>query len=159
MLDSFKSAGNALIKYTDGRPTDAVLREAVLGGVSKKAKSDWEASLASRPPLQRLPGEVPNYERRPEPVKYPGSSLAEGQHALHAGAGGFRSATLRRGTGHREAHLHGLGRARTRVGRRGARLSARSRERRRAGQGGHQNLRGHRRRRQGRQVHRSSPTN
>ena len=26
--------------------------------------------LASRPPLQRLPGEVPNYERRPEPVKY-----------------------------------------------------------------------------------------
>jgi hypothetical protein len=54
MLDSFKSAGNALIKYTE-RPTDAVLREAVLGGVSKKAKSAWEASLASRPPLQRWP--------------------------------------------------------------------------------------------------------
>src|SRR5207244_711547 len=30
-----------------------VLREAVLGGISKKAKSDWQASLASRPPLQR----------------------------------------------------------------------------------------------------------
>src|SRR5438128_5466416 len=71
MLDSFKSAGNGLIKHTDGNPpTDAVLREAVLGAVSKKAKSAWEASLASRPPLQRLPGEVPNYERRPEPVKY-----------------------------------------------------------------------------------------
>jgi putative membrane-bound dehydrogenase-like protein len=69
MLESFKSAGNALIEYTE-RPADAVLREAVLGGVSKKARSDWEASLASRPPLQRLPGEVPNYERRPEPVKY-----------------------------------------------------------------------------------------
>src|SRR5437762_6828225 len=69
MLDSFKSAGNGLIKYTDGNPpTDAVLREAVLGAVSKKAKSAWEASLASRPPLQRLPGEVPNYERRPEPA-------------------------------------------------------------------------------------------
>jgi putative membrane-bound dehydrogenase-like protein len=71
MLDGFKNAGNGLIKYADGkRPTDAVLREAVLAGVSKKAKSDWEASLASRPPLQRMPGEVPNYERRPEPVKY-----------------------------------------------------------------------------------------
>ena len=69
MLDGFKSAGNALIKYTE-RPTDAVLREAVLGGVNRKAKSDWEASLASRPPLQRLPGEVPNYEHRAEPVKF-----------------------------------------------------------------------------------------
>jgi putative membrane-bound dehydrogenase-like protein len=71
MLDGFKAAGNALIKYTDGkRPADAALREAVLGGISKQARSGWEASLASRPPLQRLPGEVPNYEHRPEPVKY-----------------------------------------------------------------------------------------
>ena len=69
MLESFKGAGHALIKYTE-RPADGALREAVLGGVSKKAKSDWEASLASRPALQRLPGEVPNYERRTEPVKY-----------------------------------------------------------------------------------------
>src|SRR5687768_7141310 len=69
MLDSFKSAGNALLTYTE-RPTDAALREALLGGVSKKARSAWEALLASRPPLQRLPGEVPNYERRPEPIKY-----------------------------------------------------------------------------------------
>ncbi len=68
-LDTFKSAGNGLIKYTE-RPTDAVLREAVLGAITRKAKSAWEASLASRPPLQRLPGEVPNYERRPEPVKF-----------------------------------------------------------------------------------------
>src|SRR4051812_22353447 len=60
MLDGFKSTGNAFIKYTD-RPTDAVLREAVLSRISKKAKSEWETSLASRPPLQRLPGEVPNY--------------------------------------------------------------------------------------------------
>ena len=71
MLDSFKSAGNGLIKYTgEKRPTDAVLREAVLAAVSRKAKSAWEAFLASRPPLQRQPGEVPNYERRPEPIKY-----------------------------------------------------------------------------------------
>ena len=71
MLDGFKSAGNGLINYTDGqRPADGVLREAVLGAISKKAKADWEASLASRPSLQRQPGEVPNYERRPEPVKY-----------------------------------------------------------------------------------------
>src|SRR3954467_5317847 len=69
LLDSFKSAGHAMIKYTE-RPTDAVLREAVLGGVTKKARSDWEASLASRPPLQRQPGEVPNYEHRAEPVKF-----------------------------------------------------------------------------------------
>src|SRR5207247_943833 len=68
-LDTFKSAGNGLIKYTE-RPTDAVLRETVLGAITKEAKSTWEASLASRPPLQRLPGEVPNYERRPEPVKF-----------------------------------------------------------------------------------------
>jgi putative membrane-bound dehydrogenase-like protein len=71
MLESFKNAGHGLIKYTDGqRPADGVLREAVLGAVSKKAKSDWETSLASRPPLQRQPGEVPNYERRTEPVKF-----------------------------------------------------------------------------------------
>lgn len=71
MLDSFKSAGHGLIKFTDGqRPADADQRAAVLGAISKRAKSDWEASLASRPPLQRLPGEVPNYERRPEPVKF-----------------------------------------------------------------------------------------
>jgi putative membrane-bound dehydrogenase-like protein len=71
MLDSFKSSGGGLTKHTDGqRPTDAVLREAVLGAVSKKARADWEASTTSRPQLQRLPGEVPNYERRTEPVKY-----------------------------------------------------------------------------------------
>jgi hypothetical protein len=71
LLDTFKSAGHGLIKYGDGkRPADTVLREDVLGAVSKQAKSAWEASLASRPPLQRLPGDVPNYERRAEPVKY-----------------------------------------------------------------------------------------
>ena len=69
MLDTFKSAGNALIKYS-GRPTDAVLREAVLGGISTRAKSAWESSLASRPPLHRLDGDVPNYEHRAEPVKF-----------------------------------------------------------------------------------------
>ena len=71
LLDAFKSAGGAVIKYADGnRPADSVLREAVLGSVSKKAKADWETSLAARPVLQRLAGEVPNYERRAEPVKY-----------------------------------------------------------------------------------------
>src|SRR5262245_5105110 len=71
LLDSFKSAGGALIKLGDGkRPADAAMREAVLGAVSKKAKGDWEAWVASRPQLQRQPGEVPNYERRPEAVKY-----------------------------------------------------------------------------------------
>ncbi len=69
MLDGFKSAGKGLIKYAE-RPADTVLREGVIGAISKRAKADWEAFLASRPPLQRLPGEVPNYERRPEPVKY-----------------------------------------------------------------------------------------
>ncbi len=71
LLDVFKRAGKGLIKYADGqRPAEGVLRDAVLGGVSKQAKADWEAALAARPPLQRLPGEVPNYERRAEPVKY-----------------------------------------------------------------------------------------
>ncbi len=69
LLDGFKSAGGALLKYPE-RPTDAVLREAVLGGVRKEAKSAWEKLLSSLPPLQRQDGEVPNYERRPEPVKY-----------------------------------------------------------------------------------------
>lgn len=71
LIDSFKSAGGAVIIYADGnRPADAALREAVLGAVGKKAKAAWAASLAARPALQRLPGEVPNYERRPDPVKY-----------------------------------------------------------------------------------------
>jgi putative membrane-bound dehydrogenase-like protein len=70
-LDEFKGAGGGFIKYTDGqRPADSALREAVLGEINKRAKSDWEASVAARPSLQRRPGEVPNYERRPEPVKY-----------------------------------------------------------------------------------------
>src|SRR3954469_19150117 len=56
MLDTFKTAGNGLIKYTvDKRPTDAVLREAVLATVSRKARTAWEAFLGSRPPLQRQP--------------------------------------------------------------------------------------------------------
>lgn len=70
-LTSFKSAGGGWIPNQDGHlPNDGALREAVLSAVSEKAKADWEASLAARPPLQRLPGEVPNYERRPEAVKY-----------------------------------------------------------------------------------------
>lgn len=69
MLDAFKNGGNPLIHYAE-RPTDAVLREAVVGKVSSKAKSAWESLVASRPSLQRQAGEVPNYERRPEPVKY-----------------------------------------------------------------------------------------
>ena len=69
MLANFKSAGNPVIQYSE-RPTDEQLRRAVLGGVSKKARSAWEALLAARSSLQRLNGEVPNYERRPEPVKY-----------------------------------------------------------------------------------------
>ena len=71
LLDGFKGAGHDLIKYTSGRrPADADLRVGVLGSIGNRAKSEWEASLASRPVLQRLPGEVPNYERRREPVKY-----------------------------------------------------------------------------------------
>src|SRR5690606_25928871 len=44
--------------------------EAVLEQVSPQARAAWEALLASRPSLQRQPGEVPNYERRSEPVQY-----------------------------------------------------------------------------------------
>src|SRR5580765_6445977 len=58
MLEAFKSAGSALIQYTE-RPADGVLREAVLGGVTGKTRSAWESFIASRPSLQRLPGEVP----------------------------------------------------------------------------------------------------
>ncbi len=71
LLDSFKRSGRGLLKYPDGRhPSDEALRDAVLGAVSQGARSQWEAATASRPALRRLPGEVPNYERRPEPVKY-----------------------------------------------------------------------------------------
>ncbi|HET6406847.1 MAG TPA: PVC-type heme-binding CxxCH protein [Chthoniobacteraceae bacterium] len=69
MLDTFTSGGNPLIKYAE-QPTDAVLREAIVGKVGAKAKSAWDALLATRPALQRQAGEVPNYERRPEPVEY-----------------------------------------------------------------------------------------
>lgn len=68
-LDDLKAAGKGRIQYSE-RPEDAVLREAVLDAISPKTRSDWEAFVASRPPLQRLPGEVPNYERRPEPIQY-----------------------------------------------------------------------------------------
>jgi len=71
LLIRFKSAGNGLIKISDGnRPGDKDLREVVLSEVSSSAKSAWNAFLADRPPLTRLPGEVPNYERRPEPIQF-----------------------------------------------------------------------------------------
>ncbi len=71
LLDNFKMSGKAVIKYTDGsRPADSALRDAVLNGVSKETKSAWEAFIASRAPLKRQAGEIPNYERRPEPVQY-----------------------------------------------------------------------------------------
>ncbi|MGN6385634.1 MAG: hypothetical protein ACTHMT_05285, partial [Verrucomicrobiota bacterium] len=68
MLSKFKSAGNAFIQFPE-RPSDAVMREAVVGKVSSKARSAWEALFAARASLQRQPGEVPNYERRPQPVQ------------------------------------------------------------------------------------------
>jgi putative membrane-bound dehydrogenase-like protein len=65
-----KTSGKPLIKYSDGaRPADNVLRDVVLNSISKKSKSAWESFIASRAPLQRQDGEVPNYERRPEAVK------------------------------------------------------------------------------------------
>ncbi len=71
LLEARHGRGLPLIKYDDAkRPEDAALREAVLGAVDPRAKAAWEASLASRPPLRRQAGEVPNYERRPEPVGY-----------------------------------------------------------------------------------------
>lgn len=57
------------LKFGD-RPSDAELREAVLKSVSPASKSAWQAFVASRPPLKRQPGEVPNYERRPEAIHY-----------------------------------------------------------------------------------------
>ena len=71
LLENFQSSGRGLIKYVDGqRPTDGVLRTAVLGSIDAKARTAWESSAASRPPLTRQEGSVPNYERRLEPVKY-----------------------------------------------------------------------------------------
>jgi len=71
LLTSFQKAGKRVVKYPDGnRPSDSVLRDAVLGAITKQAKSDWEAFRAVRSPLKRQPGEVPNYERRAEPVGY-----------------------------------------------------------------------------------------
>ena len=70
-LDAFKSAGGAVVAYPEGqRPSDATLREALLAVIRADAKTEWQASLATRSTLQRSPGEVPNYERRPAPVKY-----------------------------------------------------------------------------------------
>jgi hypothetical protein len=70
-LNRFKSAGKGWIKHTDGnRPEDVDLRKAVLDSVSAQAKSAWETFVATRPLLRRQPGEVPNYERRPEPVGF-----------------------------------------------------------------------------------------
>ncbi len=69
-LATFRNAGHGWIQYPEGRqPSDSEMREAVLAAIRPEAKSAWQTFLASRPPLQRLPGEVPNYERRPQPVQ------------------------------------------------------------------------------------------
>lgn len=71
LLDGFKKSGKPLLKYADPtRLSDADLREAVMNQVSKQAKASWEAFVRSRAPLKREPGEIPNYERRPQPVDY-----------------------------------------------------------------------------------------
>ncbi len=70
-MEAFERNGSAWIRLADGRrPDDARLRELVLGEVSADARTAWEASLSALPPLERLPGDVPNYERRPEPIRY-----------------------------------------------------------------------------------------
>lgn len=69
MLEGFKKAGNGILKYPE-RPADSELREDILKSVSETAKSGWQAYLSSRPALKRQAGEVPNYERRPEPVQF-----------------------------------------------------------------------------------------
>lgn len=70
-LAAFQAGGNPVIRLPEGQiPTGTQLRDVVLAAVPSKARTEWEASNAARPTLQRLSGEVPNYERRPEPVKY-----------------------------------------------------------------------------------------
>ncbi|MBL9137378.1 MAG: c-type cytochrome [Verrucomicrobiales bacterium] len=70
-LEDFKKQGRGWIPYSDNRrPPDAVLREAVLAAVHPETKVAWQASLAARPALQRQPGDVPNYERRPAAIQY-----------------------------------------------------------------------------------------
>ena len=62
MLDSFKSAGKALIKYTE-RPTDAVCVKPSWAASAKGQVSVGSvARLASS--VAASAGEVPNYERR-----------------------------------------------------------------------------------------------
>ncbi|HHY87021.1 MAG TPA: c-type cytochrome [Verrucomicrobia bacterium] len=69
MLDAFRASGRGVLRYAE-RPGDATLRQAVLDNVPRQARAAWEAFVASRPPLRRLPGDVPNYEQRPEPVPF-----------------------------------------------------------------------------------------
>ncbi|MCC7375460.1 MAG: c-type cytochrome [Verrucomicrobiales bacterium] len=70
-IEEFKKRGGGWVLVGDHRrPTDTALRESVLRGVNAKTLDAWKASLAARPPLRRLSGEVPNYERRPEAVQY-----------------------------------------------------------------------------------------
>ncbi len=55
MLESFKSAGNTLVKYGEC-PTDAFLRDAVLSGISRKTRSAWESFLASARAIETTVG-------------------------------------------------------------------------------------------------------
>lgn len=71
LLESFQRSGHAWIRKPDApRPSDADLRKDLLAGITPAARSAWESFTTARPSLQRLPGLVPNYERRPEPVQY-----------------------------------------------------------------------------------------
>jgi hypothetical protein len=120
-LEAFKQAGNGLIKFTDGkRPDDADLRKVVLDSVSKNAKSAWEAYVASRPPLQRLPGEVPNYERRPEPVQVQAPLTPQDSMRYTQVPADFDLQLFAAEPDVIKADLHGVGRARACLGGRGA---------------------------------------
>ena len=69
LLDAFKNSGKGLIKTDGNQPADNLLRELVLKTVSKGSKSAWETFVATRAPLKRQAGDVPNYEHRPEPIQ------------------------------------------------------------------------------------------
>ena len=56
-LAAFQAGGNPVIRLPEGQiPTGTQLRDVVLAAVPSKARTEWEASNAARPTLQRLSG-------------------------------------------------------------------------------------------------------
>ena len=86
-----------------------LIKSGILWSVGDKARKRYDNFIAKRTPLKyEKRGNIPNYERRPEPPAGYQLPLARGQHEVHAGAGRLPHRAVRRRAECHQPNLHGV---------------------------------------------------